>query len=95
MYGDEFAKIRHAADEYAKAASLIEEIDRRRKQLKRHCDQKELLKIAVIGNTGTIEIPEVMQSDLGKWLDERFAKVQSDARKYQQQLTCPAGTNDR
>ena len=39
MYGDEFAKIKRAADEYAKAASLIEEIDRRFQRADRRDDR--------------------------------------------------------
>lgn len=99
MHGNEFSVIKAAVDEYTKAKNLIEDIARRREQLKAHREQRELIKIGFIGlgfigNTGTIEIPETMQAELAKWLDDRFAKVQSDAAYYQRQLTCPAGTSD-
>lgn len=95
MYGDEFSKIKAAVESYGAAQRLIDDVQEKRKQLKLHAEQNEPIKLAFIGNTGTIEIHETMQADLRKWLDERFQKVQDDAARFQRQLTCPAGTNDR
>jgi hypothetical protein len=95
MYGDEFRKIKVAADEYQRLAAFMEDLQRRRQQLEVHRKQGEKLQIAFVGNTGKIDVPDQMQVHLHAWLDSAFAKMQSECSRHQMLLTCPAGTNDR
>ena len=95
MYGDEFSKIKAAVDEYQRSAGFIEDLQRRRQTLDVHRKDGELIQVAFVGNSGKIDVPEVLQVHLAHWLDTEFAKLQSQAAEYQRRLTCPPGTNDR
>lgn len=96
MYGDEFSKIKAAVDEYQRCASLAEDLQRRRVSLDTHFrKQGEKIQIGFVGNTGTIDVPDVLQGHLANWLDKEFSKMQSQLADMQVSLTCPAGTNSR
>lgn len=96
MYGDEFTKIKAAVDEYQRCASLAEDLQRRRVSLDTHYrKQCEKIQIGFVGNTGTIDVPDVLQVHLAHWLDQEFSKLQSQLAERQVSLVCPPGTNDR
>lgn len=95
MYGDEYTKIRDAIKLYESAGSVIQSCGDKRQRLAKYAAQKEKMQIAFVGNTGVIDIPDEMQKELHVWLDNRFWKMQSDAARLQESLTCPAATNNR
>lgn len=95
MYGDEFAKIREAADNYQRASITIQQLQDKRQKLAERQKDGSRMKIAFTGITTEIEVPESISKKLYEWLDEQLRIGQSELAQYQMQLTCPAGTNDR
>lgn len=95
MYGDEFRKIKDAVDDYQRLGQFAEELQRRRQALDVHRKQGERIKIAIIGNSGSIDLPEQLQVRLYGWLEAEFTKLQCECSRLQQALTCPAGTSNR
>ena len=95
MYGDEFAKIKTAIDNYTAADATKKHLQEKRSTLNERRALKTKLQIAFIGWTGNVDVPEAITEQLYEWLDCQLLHCQSELTAFQMQLTCPAATKDR